>query len=153
VMSTLLLALVLIQSPAAPDAAQTAADFAALAKAQELWQAKGPVGYEFTIEVRCFCRAVKKPAPTFRVIAGNAEATSSLNASERTLYGDFNTIDKLFAAIRQKLSFGRYKFSVQYDAGNGIPLVADMDPVRTIADEELFFRVTGFKPIEVVRIR
>jgi hypothetical protein len=35
---------------------------------------------------------------------------------------------------------------VSYDENFGYPLQADLDPKQDIVDDELFFRVTAFKP-------
>lgn len=60
-----------------------------------------------------------------------------------------NTIEKLFAAIDRSLPpYGETKSTVQYDGALGFPQVADLDPQRESIDDELYFRVTGFRVIE-----
>ena len=61
------------------------------------------------------------------------------------VYDHFNTVEKLFAAIRGTFSRGRNKMVVQYHADLGYPLVADLDPNADVADDELFLMVTDFK--------
>jgi hypothetical protein len=47
------------------------------------------------------------------------------------------------------LNIGRYKIAVHYDSELGYPVVADLDPQREGADDELFFRVTNFRILTV----
>jgi hypothetical protein len=117
-----------------------------LASAEAKWQANKPASYEFTIEVRCFCALAATP-PTFRVLNGVPSPLGRLEARERWTYGYYDTIDELFAVLQRTISRGAFKAVVQYDKDFGYPMSADLDPVQYTADDELFFRVTAFKPI------
>ena len=119
-----------------------------LAKAQASWQARKPAAYEFTIEVRCFCSGIAKVPPSFRVLGGEPSPVGELDAPSQRFYQSYNTIEKVFAAIERSLSHGQYQSSVQYDDKLGFPVVADLDPVRTVADDELYLRVTNFRALE-----
>ena len=74
-------------------------------------------------------------------------ASSELTPSSQRVYDHYNTIDKLFAAIRRAIAFGGHKIAVEYDADLGFPSKADLDPRERTADDELFFKVTGFRKI------
>jgi hypothetical protein len=120
---------------------------AALARAETLWKSRQPQSYEFTLEVNCFCRGLAKTPPTFRITDGRpASIRAGIDEVLSDPYSGFNTVEKLFDAIRRKLAFGQHKFNVQYDRERGFPVSADMDPSSAIRDEELAFRVTGFQP-------
>jgi hypothetical protein len=71
-----------------------------------------------------------------------------LEPSSQRVYEHYNTIDKLFAAIRRAITFGEYKIAVEYDADLGFPSKADVDPRERVGDDELFFKVTGFRKIQ-----
>ena len=118
-----------------------------LAMAQTTWQARKPSAYEFTIEVRCYCPGIARVPPSFRVVDGEPSPVK-LEAQSEYVYKSYNTIDKLFVAIDRSLSRGQYNSAVQYDERLGFPVVADLDPRRETADDELFLRVSGFRVIE-----
>jgi len=119
-----------------------------LAKAQASWQARKPASYEFTIEVRCFCPGIAKVPPSFRVVGGESSPVGELPEPSQRFYQSYNTVEKLFAAIERSLAYGQYKSTVQYDDKLGFPVVADLDPLRTTADEELYLRVISFRAID-----
>jgi uncharacterized protein DUF6174 len=118
-----------------------------LTNAEALWRSKKPKSYEFTIQVRCYCVGLSEAPPSFRVTESGSIAVSELDRVAFDAYDRYNTIEKLFAAIRRTLNFGRYKVAVQYDSDLGYPVVADLDPRRDAADDELFFRVTKFRSV------
>jgi hypothetical protein len=119
-----------------------------LAKAQASWQARRPAAYEFTIEVRCFCPGIAKVPPSFRVVGSESSPVGELEAPSQRFYQSYNTIEKVFAAIERSLAHGQYKSTVQYDDKLGFPVVADLDPRRETADDELHLRVINFRAIE-----
>ena len=69
--------------------------------------------------------------------------TGELPDSVVTLY---DTIDKLFARIRDAYVNKAASISAVYDPGYGYPLHASVDPIKEAIDEEWAFTVTGFEP-------
>lgn len=124
---------------------QTTSPDVALADAEALWRARKPKSYEFAVEVRCFCPDLAKTPPRFAVTDGEPRSLQQLESFSQKTYDYFNTVEKLFAAIRGRFARGRNKMVVQYHADLGYPLVADLDPNADIADDELFLRVSDFK--------
>jgi hypothetical protein len=119
---------------------------AALADAEARWRARKPKAYEFAVEVRCFCPGlIITTPPRFAVTDGEPRSLQKLEQYSQKTYDYFNTVEKLFAAIRLRFSEGRNKTVVQYHAELGYPLVVDLDPNANVADDELFLRVTDFK--------
>jgi hypothetical protein len=90
-----------------------------------------------------------KALPRFRVVAGVSHALHEFDPHAQRVYESFGTVDNLFVAIRGRLSRGQYKAVVQYDPEYGYPVVADMDPREEVLDDELYFRVTEFRPLEL----
>ena len=119
----------------------------ALAKAEALWQKQKPPAYEFSVEVRCFCPDLLRKPISFRVTGATVQALEELGPRSHRIYEYYNSIDKLFDAIRRAIKFGGYKIAVDYDADHGFPSNADLDPRETVADDELVFKVTGFRKI------
>ena len=119
---------------------------AALADAEARWRARKPKAYEFAIEVRCFCPGlIITTPPRFAVTDGEPRSLQKLELYSQKTYDYFNTVEKLFAAIRSRISRGKSKMVVQYHADLGYPLLADLDPNADVADDELLLRVTDFK--------
>ena len=116
-----------------------------LARAEARWQKMKPSAYEFDVEVRCFCPGVMEKAVTFRVRGTDVQPAQELAADARRTYGYYETVEKLFAAIRRSLAAGQYKVDITYDPDLGYPTKAAIDPKQYVADDELYFRVTRFR--------
>ena len=142
-----LLVVVLLTSSVALGVAreQEPSPDAALAEAEGRWKARKPKSYEFALEVRCFCPGLTRTPPRFAVVNGEPRPLQDLEPDSQRVYEHYNTIEKLFAAIRRSLSFGKYKVAVRYDEDLGYPIVADLDPRREVADDELVLKVTDFR--------
>ena len=117
----------------------------ALREAEARWQSRGPKSYEFTIEVQCFCGGLTRTPIRFAVVNGEPRSLQELQPAAQKIFDHYNTVEKLFTAIRRALSFGGFKVAVQYHADLGYPVVADLDPGRYVADDELVLKVTDFK--------
>jgi hypothetical protein len=121
----------------------------ALAQAEARWQQRKPSAYEFDIEVRCFCEGLLRRPVGFRVQGDEARPLEDLEAAARMTYEYYDTIEKLFAAIRRSLARGEYKVLVEYDPDFGYPVKADLDPKEKTFDDELLFRVSAFRKVGV----
>jgi hypothetical protein len=119
----------------------------ALAQAEARWQKVRPHSYEFDVEVRCFCVGLLQKPASFRVVGADVRPLQDLQPDARGTYGFYDTVEKLFAAIRRSLARGQYKVSIEYDPELGYPVKADVDSRERTFDDELFFRVTGFRRI------
>jgi hypothetical protein len=119
---------------------------AALTKAEATWEEHKPASYEFTIEVRCFCRLSRRP-PSFRVTDGQPVPIRAIDAGAQGTYESYNTIEKLFDALRRIATMGPHRMAVKYDPALGYPVSADIDVKERVKDDELLFRVRGFKVI------
>jgi hypothetical protein len=124
---------------------QTGDPLAALNKAEATWTARRPQGYEFTLDVRCFCPLAGHPV-AFRVEGQKSQLLDDVDIRVRPSYEYYNTIEKLLAILRREVTRSPFKMVVSYDENFGYPLQADLDPRQDIVDDELFFRVTTFKP-------
>jgi hypothetical protein len=119
----------------------------ALAQAEARWQQRKPAAYEFDIEVRCYCEGLLQRPVGFRVHGDEARPLQDLETAARVTYEYYDTIEKLFAAIRRSLARGEYKVLVEYDSDFGYPVKADLDPKEKTFDDEIFFRVSAFRKL------
>jgi len=116
----------------------------ALAQAEARWQQRKPPVYEFGVEVRCYCPGLLQTPVMFEVRGTEVRPLQDLKPGERRTYGYYETVEKLFAAIRRALTRGQYKVAIEYDSELGYPVRAEVDPARNVADDELSFKVSGF---------
>ena len=119
----------------------------ALARAEARWQALGPKDYRFGILLACECFP---QGMTFRVIAGKAEPPRHTDVMSQRLHDRYGTVEKLFDRIRRALAAGAHRVVVKYDRQLGYPIWADIDPRRDVVDDEVFFRVMGFRRLRFV---
>ena len=120
---------------------------ARLIKAEALWKVKKPAAYQFSLRVGCFCPGVEK-AQVFRVSDGKSVPTEALTETQRRLFAYYDTVDKLFNVIRERLSRAPFKITAQFDPVFGYPTNFYYDYSATIADDELTLTISGFKGAE-----
>ena len=118
---------------------------AALAQAEARWQEHGPKAYRFGINLTCFCDL---RGMSFLVVDGLVQTPLDANAASRSFQDRFGTVEKLFAVIRRVQENGGHRIVVKYDSKLGYPIWADLDPRRERIDDELFFRVSGFRTLK-----
>jgi hypothetical protein len=112
--------------PAAPAAADPATEAAKLAKARERWAAQDAVNYRYRLRVACFCPP--RGPVTIRVRGGRPRGTpDSLRR--------FDTVEKLFARIREELDRGGKGLHARYGV-RGIPKDFSADPFPDAVDDE-----------------
>jgi hypothetical protein len=119
----------------------------ALAQAEARWEKVKPLAYEFDVEVRCLCVGLLQKPASFRVNGSEVRPLQDLQPAARQTYAYYDTVEKLFEAIRRSLARGQYKVSIEYDADLGYPVKADIDPKEKTFDAELFFKVTRLRKI------
>jgi len=126
-------------------AAQSGDAAEAVRQAETRWQAARILGYEFTLELRVFARLPAVP-PTFRVVGTDGTSKSPILTSS-SIYDRYNTVDKLFALLRNTAASNPRRMNVTFDPVLGYPVTADLDP-ELIPDDEVSFRVSGFRVLE-----
>lgn len=124
--------------------------FQALLDAEARWRAHGPLSYEFTIQVRCFC--VFGPDPfSYRVTNGQSQPLGETTENRLRAAKYYGTAEALFGLVRNAFSRGGFKVEVTYDPDTGFPMVADLDPRQYTMDDETRFTVSGFRKIDLGR--
>lgn len=116
-----------------------------LAAAQARWSSRKPATYEFVADVGCFC-GIQRPPPRFRVTGERSEPITPLD-DVSGVYETYNTVDKMFAAIRLAIEDGAEGLDIRYDPEFGYPVFANLNPLMMAFDEERRLRVVDFRPI------
>jgi Family of unknown function (DUF6174) len=106
-----------------------------LTAAQQRWAARGPINYDFTVGVSCFCFFSGPNTVRFEVRNGVSTAP---DATAQTIerFRSLSTIDLVFADIHRALDRAPEYFSAQYDRETGHPLGYSVDYRRNVADDE-----------------
>lgn len=113
-----------------------------LAEAEKLWAANRLANYDFSIHVVCFC--FLPPILTFHVRDGESSAPS-LDAATRARVTSFESIDALFALLREYLQQNPARFEVEYHPTLGHVTKADLDIAFDAADDELRIEIIDFQ--------
>ena len=122
-----------------------------LAQAEACWRAHKPKAYEFAIDIRCLmCDFTVRTPERFCVFNGEAHAIQALDPRAQPWYERYNTVEKMFAAIRDELSAGEYRVNVKYHPKPGYPVLVNIRPLQKLADGGLVFSVMRLRRTGVV---
>lgn len=118
-----------------------------LAQAKSLWESKKIDSYTMTFNVSCFCIVdLNKPAEV--VVKKNKIITVNGIAYDNSfpLYGSYKTIQELFSHIEEMQKKNPVVEELEFDPTYGFPSYIYYDVSEIIADEEIGYRVSDFKP-------
>ena len=76
---------------------------------------------------------------------GQPAPVGDIDAETQRRDPDYDTIEKLFAALRSVAAAGPHKMIVTYDEKVGYPTDADVDPTKDALDDQFSFKVTNFR--------
>ncbi len=144
-------------SPGAPPAFETQDDrratLAALDAARRLYASQNWLAYYVDFQRTCFC-AVRLPV-RLSVFQGRITSVRRADTGELLPLGPqspYLSIEQLFDYLERQARDGAWEVRARYDARDGYPLEAYVDPVKGRADDEEFFTLGGlarqFGPIE-----
>jgi hypothetical protein len=116
-----------------------------LSEARSRWASAGVRDYTYRVQRVCFCPGV----PTLAVTVRNGAFVSATDfqtgaPADTAGYGDYLTIDKIFALLDRYVAQKPAKFEGSYDAALGFPIRVEIDPVFNAVDEELTINVSAF---------
>jgi len=106
-----------------------------LTAAQQRWAAHGPVNYDFTLAVSCFCFFSGPNTVRFEVRNGISTAPDA-TAQTFERFRSLSTMDLVFADIHRALDRAPEYFNASYDRETGYPLGYAVDYRRNTADDE-----------------
>ena len=106
-----------------------------LTAAQQRWAARGPLNYDFTLGVSCFCFFSGPNTVRFEVRNGVSTAPDA-TAQTVERFRSLSTIELVFADIHRALDRAPEYFNAGYDRETGYPLGYSVDYRRNTADDE-----------------
>jgi hypothetical protein len=120
------------------------------------WQTTGPLHYRIVVQHTCECSTDMQRATRVTVLRNAAQNTETIedvvDAATGTAVGAdrrqaAKSVDGLLVLISQGLGLNPAEARITYDSGLGYPLSINIDPVPSIAGDEIVYKVTSFETI------
>jgi hypothetical protein len=125
-----------------------------LSRNQQKWQDANITHYRFKLSIGCFCVFRDQMPLTVEVRDGQivhmaaVDGTLVLDTDQNyEFYAPHATMDLLFAEIEAAVNDGADSVTVTYDATHGFPTEIAIDPSQEIADEEMYYSISGFEAL------
>jgi len=112
-----------------------------------LWKKKGISNYEMTMKISCYC-IQGRVGPHHIVVENDKIKTVNNLPYDSTKTGPILTINELFDFIIISLAKNPYQHSLDYNAIFHYPKYIYFDFSQQIADEEVGYEITDFKPMK-----
>ena len=109
------------------------------------WKNQKIVDYEFTLTVNCFCTIETRGPHAIVVKGGKIQSVNGENYDSVKHYAA-KTIDQLFELISVNLERKPFSKTLEYDTKYHFPSSIYFDISQMIADEEIGYTVSDFKP-------
>jgi len=134
--------------------AACAAGGSELSRNREKWQDANITHYRFSFNISCFCAFRDQMPLTVEVRDGQivhmatVDGTLVLDTDQNyEFYAPHATIDLLFAELDAAVNDGADSITVTYDATYGFPTEIAIDYSQEIADEEMYYSISGFEAL------
>jgi hypothetical protein len=120
------------------------------------WQTTGPLHYRIVVQHTCECSTDMQRATRVTVLRNTAQGTEAIEdvvdaATGLPVGADrrqaAKSVDGLLVLISQGLGLNPAEARITYDSGLGYPLSINIDPVPSIAGDEIVYKVTSFETI------
>ena len=110
------------------------------------WNKLGITNYEFTLRVNCFCTQ-ETVGPHKIVVKNNSIVSVNGIPYDPNTHYSVKTIEQLFTYIQKTLAEKPVQKTLSFDAQYFFPNNVYFDMSEMIADEEIGYIVTDFKPL------
>jgi len=103
--------------------------------------------YTYTLQINCFCPTDITSPVVMMVLDGQTDSIvyqSDGQPATNAVFDDINTIEDLFAIIRDAINEKVDKLTVEYDANLGYPKAISIDPMENAVDEERAYSILDF---------
>ena len=113
---------------------------------KEKWENASILDYSFVFQVSCYCTVEYTSPKTVSVRSGNIVTVNDLAYSEEIHRGIFS-INDLFKEIEKASNQNVAVLETTYDSFYGFPTKLYIDRDERIADEEIGYSISNFKPL------
>ena len=112
---------------------------------QKKWIGNNIASYEFTLKVNCFCLPARV-GPHIIKVADDKIVSVNNSPYDITKTGELMTINQLFEFIKTSIAKNPFSNTIEYNPSYGYPQNVYFDFNQQIADEEIGYQITNFKP-------
>jgi hypothetical protein len=126
-----------------------------LSRNQSKWQDANLTHYRMQLSISCFCAFRDQMPLTVEVRDGQIVSMVAADGNEvldtdpnYAFFAPHATIDLLFGDIEQAVKDGAEVVTVTYDDTYGFPAEIAIDISQQMADEEMYYSVTSFEPLQ-----
>lgn len=115
-----------------------------------LWESQAIDDYRYTLQVGCFCLVEVTRPVTVEVKDGQVASITYVDdgtAADPALFERYDSVDKLFAIIKEAEAQEPARLDVTYDEATGVPQSINIDISEQMADEELYLEISGFEAV------
>ncbi len=113
---------------------------------KEKWENASILDYNFVFQVSCYCTEEYTTPKTVSVRDGNIVTVNHLAFNEEMHWGIFS-INDLFKEIEKASNQNVAVLETTYDSFYGFPTTLYIDRDKRIADEEMGYSISNFKPL------
>lgn len=113
---------------------------------KEKWENASILDYNFVFQVSCYCTEEYTTPKTVSVRDGNIVTVNDLAYSEEIHMGILS-INDLFKEIEKASNQNIAVLETTYDSFYGFPTTLYIDRDKRIADEEMGYSISNFKPL------
>ena len=113
---------------------------------KEKWENASILDYSFIFQVSCYCTEEYTTPKTVSVRDGNIVTVNHLAYNEEMHWGIFS-INDLFKEIEKASNQNVAVLETTYDSFYGFPTTLYIDRDKRIADEEMGYSISNFKPL------
>lgn len=110
------------------------------------WKNQKITDYEFTLRVNCFC-TIEYVGPHNIVVKNNIIQSVNGVLYDQVKHPSVKTIEQLFEIIAANLKRKPFSKTLEYDPKYYFPANIFFDISEMVADEEIGYTVTQFKPL------
>jgi hypothetical protein len=120
------------------------------------WQTAGPVHYRIVVAQTCECTTDMQRATRVTVLRNVAQSVESIEdvvdaATLQPVGADrrqaAKSVDGLLVLISQGLALNPQEARITYDSTLGYPISITIDPITSIAGDEIVYKVTSFETL------
>jgi hypothetical protein len=124
-----------------------------LSQNKQKWQDANISHYRYDMFLSCFC-AFNENMPLIievqdgQVISMEYENGKAIEDVNREYFDKFSTIDRIFEQLEKDSNGEADEVIAAYDSTYGFPNDVKIDRVKEAIDDELYFTISGFEPLQ-----
>jgi len=122
------------------------------AAASARWNAANIDSYTFTLGLACECgtaeelRDVIITVENGVVVSREYEEDEEGSTAPESIFGPYDTVEELFDVVAESIRIDADLLNVAYHPTYGVPVLLQVDPSSSVADDYLILQVLDFTP-------